>query len=446
MIWYKIIIGITLSVFVLGTYVIWFDKKNIFNHSVIGLCFVAYIIPLCILDLEYFASVETIRLYVIINSIGAIFYIGGLLIGYRWKRLILVDTVMKFSLFKTDIYKDSFWVRCLKTARFIYIPSVVIMALCFFYMGYLPMFAADPYSAKQFKGIYHPRYQQVALFYRTAKQFIQLLLPFFLISFYNRKKLSTFILIVSGTLLILVSLSRSETVQAFFLLFSIIIALQPRKWVFGVYIVSMVLIFSIGSSFWVIASYFFSNSGFNSLVDDQTISGAIASGAPDIADQLSFFEAFISNHVDFTYGLTFLGGLIPFNFKWNTAVWTLSVLNQTNDISEVASGGLRLPVSMWGYLSFGWAGAAFVPFFSAFFIGYITKKIRRVIDCLKPGYKSYMIFYFVAFLYINIGVVFSDYYRISIYFFPAFIFLALLSYFNKNKKKTTVSNDIIKAD
>jgi len=435
----KIILCLTLCIFAIGTYFIWFSRKNVFNHSAIGLCFVAYIVPVCIFDFDVLAPPDIVRLYININIVGALFFIIGLILGYKWKKVSIIDFVMQFATVETAIYSSTFEKRILFISRRFFLVSLVVMALCFVYMGYIPMFAADPYSAKQFKGVYQPRYQHVALFYRTAKQFIQILLPFFLIDFYDKRKISTFLMIITGMSLVLVSLSRSETITGLLLIMSIIISMKANRLAFISYITFIVIFFSIGSSFWVIASYFFPDSGFVNLIDGQTAADIIASGAPDIMDQLGFLEAFVNNHVNYTYGLTFFGGLIPFNFKWNPSVWTLMVLNDTNDISEIASGGLRLPISLWGYVSFGWFGAAFLPFLSAFFTGYIIKKIKRIVNKLKAGYKGYIIFYYLVFLYLNIALVFTDFYKISIYFLPAFVFFFLIVY----KKRKVAKPELI---
>ena len=431
--WLSLLIGLSLSMFSVGTYFIWFSKKNIFNHVAIGFCFVAYIVPLCILNLNDFGSRDTIQLYISVNIVGAFFFLLGIILGYKWKSVPVVDAVMRFQWFNNACQKETFWPKTMVIVKYFYIVSVVVMALSFMYMGFLPMFAADPGAAKQFKGIYQPRYQHVALFYRTAKQFIQLLMPFLLIEFYGKRKMNYLIWALVGMLLVFVSISRSETVAGLLLISSIVIVLKKSNTFFFGYIVFYVLIFSIGSSFWVIAAYYFPEAGFGNF-SDQTVAGAISSGAPDIIDQVRFLDAFLRNHVDFTYGLTFLGGLIPFNFKWNTSVWTLTVLNQTDDISEIASGGLRLPVSMWGYLCFGWPGVALLPFTSAFLTGYMIKHIKKLVSKLKANYNGYMSFYFLAFLFLNIGVFFTDFYRISIYFFPAVIFYGLVIYTNTNKK------------
>lgn len=430
----KLIIFLSLTIFLLGTYLVWFDKKNIFNHLLIGFCFIAYVIPSFLIDFDFFASPSTVRLYVLINLCASISFTAGIILGYKWRSILIVDSVMKFSIVENAMESDAFETKVLRLSKVFYIGSLIVLVLCFIYMGYIPMFADDPYSAKQFKGVYNARYQPVALFYRTAKQFIQFLMPFFFIDFIMKKRLNSFLLIFIGLVLIFVTLSRSETIGGILLTLSIIVSLKKGRTFFFFYLLFLILVFSVGSSFWTIAAYYFPDTFTNLSGEGLTTAEIIASGAPDIVDQLSFMEAFVKNHVDFTYGLTFLGGLIPFNFKYNTSAWTLMVLNDTNDISEIASGGLRLPVSLWGYVNFGWIGVVLLPFFSAFFTGYLIKKIKRFVNRLKANYKGYFVFYYLAFIYINIGYIFTDFYRISIYSFPAFIFYGLVIYFVKPKK------------
>jgi hypothetical protein len=431
----KFIICLSLVVFSLGTYLIWFDRRNVFNHLAIGLCFVAYIIPIFIIDLNDFAKPSTVELYTLINVVGVAFFLAGLIIGYKWKRIAIIDIVMKFSIPYEGVSDPQFGKHIISASKLIYTVCLFIMTLSFVYMGFVPMFATDPFSAKQFKGVYNIRYHDVALFYRTAKQLIQLLLPFLLINYFHNRKPQILMLIIAGITLVAISLSRSEAVTGVLIIFSIVVSLKKRKALFVWYIVFLVMIYSLGSSFWILANYYFPKSGFTQDLNNVSIAASIASGAPDIPDQLGFFDAFLRNHVDYTYGLTFVGGLVPFNFAWNPSVWTLAVLNETNDVSEIASGGLRLPVSIWGYINFGWIGAGLIPFFSAFFTGYMTRKIKQIINLLKPGSNDYLIFYYVVYLYLNIGVIFTDFYRLTIYFLPGFIFYWLVVRIIRRKNK-----------
>ncbi|MGC8750558.1 O-antigen polymerase [Hydrotalea sp.] len=425
---------LVLIIFQIGTYFIWFDKKNVFNHYYIGFCIAAYVIPSFLIDFYDLADDNIIDLYYKINFVGVLFYIFGILSGYKWKKIAIVDNVMKFRLYNDLVNSNFFYKTIVNTSKQIYLISLIILIICFMYMGFLPIFAEDPYAAKQFKGIYHVRYQHIAFFYRTSKEFIQLLIPILVIDFFNKRKISTFFLIIFGILLVFASLSRGDTVMGLLLSLSIIVTMRRNNSFFVVYIILYVIMFLFGSSFWVIATIFFPNTGFNSLSDNPTILSAIASGAPDIYDHITFLNSFIREHSPFTYGLTFIGGLIPYNFKYNPSSWTLYILNNTNDISDIASGGLRLPVSIWGYVSFGWFGVVLVPFFSAFFTGYIIRKIKYLIYKLKPDANGLIAFYYYVFLYLNIGSIFFQFYRISIYMFPSLFFYFLIIYFIKKKK------------
>lgn len=423
----------SLCILSLSTYLIWWSKKNVFNHFIVGFCLIGYIIPCCIFDFDTYVDKSIIDLYIKINIVGVVFFLLGLILGYKWKSITIVNSVIQFSNVEKAIYSDTFKKRILSISKAFFTVSLVVIVLCFLYMGFVPLFAADPFSAKQFKGVYQPRYQHVALFYRTAKQFVQILLPILLINFLQKRKIKDLIMILCGMLLIFASLARSETITGLLLVASIMISMRKGRVAFSFYLVFLVIFFSVGSSFWVVLAYYFPNSGFSIFTEELTVAESIAAGAPDILDQLRFLNAFITNHVDYTYGLTFLGGLIPFNFKYNTSAWTLYVLNDTNDISEIASGGLRLPVTMWGYVCFGWFGVALLPFISAFFTGYITKKIKNIVNKLAANYNDYLIFYFLTFIYSNIGFVFTDFYRISIYYLPGFIFFGLIIYLQPKK-------------
>jgi hypothetical protein len=429
----SLILCFSLCVFSLGTYLIWWDRKNVFNHFAIGFVIIGYIIPSFVFDFELFADRPTIKLYLAINVIGAFIFIIGLLIGNKWKKIIMVDSVLKFSIFEYAQQEDFFQRTILLISKKIFLLSIIIMPICFIIMGYVPMFANDPFLAKQFKGPYQPSYQRVAFFYRTAKQFIEFLLPLIFIEFYCKKKISSLLYVIVGLGLILVTLNRSSTVTGLIFVFSIIISLKSNKISFFFYLSILIIFFSLGSAAWAILSYFLPGSPLDNVKVGDNIAQSIAFGSPDIPDQLKLLEAFIRTKTDFTYGLTFFGGLIPFNFPWNPQVWTLAVLNDTNDISEIGSGGLRVPVSLWGYFCFGWIGTIILPFLSGFFTGYITKKIKYIISKLKPCFNDYITFYFIVFLYLNIAFVFTDFYRLTIYSLPAFIFYALLIYLIKKK-------------
>jgi hypothetical protein len=417
---------ISLCLLTLGTYFIWFNRKNILNHFFIGFCIIGYIIPSIVFDFSLYADKDIVQLYVLINSIGAVFYIIGLFVGNKWKSIPLINFAMKFSVMEAAIESSDFIPKVFKITKFFYVTSLLVMTACFVLMGYVPMFAADPYSAKQFKGVYQASYQHVAFFFRTSKQYIEMLMPFYLIEIYSSKKVLNILLVLAGLFLIVVTLNRSAMVKGIIWSSSIIISLKKGKKTFTVYLILLVVVFSLGSGLWALLGLLFPDSTLVRGNTGDNIAEAIALGSPDIADQLQLLSAYVRSHAGNTFGLTFIGGIIPYNFKWNPAVWTLTVLNDTNDISEIVSGGLRLPVTMWGYISFGWFGVAAIPFFAGFFHGYLIKKIRNVVNKLKPNFNGLVIFYYIVFLYLNIAIIFMNFYELSIYYLPAIVFHCLV--------------------
>lgn len=425
---------IALCIFSIGTYFVWWDRRNVMNHLLIGFCIIGYIIPSAILSYDLLYDKDIIDLFIKLNVIGVCFFIIGIFLGYKWKTVPIVDSVIRFSRIEDALYQEDFGEKVLAFASRVYVISLITMLICFIFMGYIPMFASDPYMAKQFKGVYQPSYVRVALFYRTAKEFVGLLLPFLVIDLYINRTVKSAVLTASGIIIIFVTMSRGEAITGLLLALSIIVSLKRGKLFFLGYIIFVVVVFSLGSGLWALLSFLFPNSGFVTGFEGLNGLEAIASGAPDISDQLTLLTSFVNNHIDYTYGMTFLGGLIPFNFKWNPSVWTLSIINQKDDISEIASGGLRVPLSLWGYFSYGWVGVAVIPFISAFFTGYVIKNIKIIAGKIKANFNGMIIFYILIFVYNNIALVFVNFVNISIYSLPAFLFYGYIFY---SKRITT---------
>ncbi|MBB6240096.1 hypothetical protein HDC90_004760 [Pedobacter sp. AK013] len=422
----NLIICLSLCIFYLGTYVIWFDRRNIFNHFFIGFCLVAYVIPVCVIDFEKIAGVDILNLYSIINLIGAISFVVGLLIGNKWKKIGLIDQMVNFKIVHGYLSEPIKLKRFLKVCDRMYLFGIIGVTLSFVLMGFVPIFASDPILAKFFKGEYQEPYKRVAYIYRTSRLLIELLLPLKILQILNKWSLKNMSLIVWGLALIIFSLNRGPMLTGLLLALSIIFSLNKSRTIFFSYIGVIVMSVLIGSSLYYILAIFSPFGYYGGLDLGSNVFEAISFGSPDISDQLTFLNQFVQKGSDFTYGLTFIGGLIPFNFKYSPSSWTLFVANDTSDISEIASGGFRIPVSMWGYTSFGWFGVVLVPFLSAFFIGYIVRKIKPIIRSLDSTFSNRIKFYFISFIYLNVLVVFTNYYLISIYLLPPLIIYFLL--------------------
>ena len=416
-----------LCFFSLGTYLIWFNKKNIFNIQLIGFCIISYIIPSIFFDFDILFDNELFKTYFYINLVGAIFYFIGLIVGSKIEKITFINKTIKLDYWEKFKDNNKFCKQIIVISRRFYVFFLIIFCLCFVYLGYIPIFAKDPFMAKQFKGVYHEKYVHIALIYRTSKQIIQILLPFLLINGILKKNIVDIFLSLIGTFFIFASMSRGETATSYLFIFSILILLYRPK-LFSFFLIFIIFIFSFGSSFWVILGFIFPNSFFSQFTEtDNIFNNLVIFGAPDILDHLNFLKMFTEQNNPFTYGLTMIGGLIPFNFKYSPSSFTLYVLNQTDDITDIASGGLRLPISMWGYINGGWFGVIIIPFFSALFTGYIVKKIKNIFQYLRSNVNHAIIFYLFIFIIYYISILITNFYFISIYSIPA-IFIYYIFY------------------
>ncbi|MFW0714230.1 O-antigen polymerase [Pedobacter sp. N23S346] len=434
----KILVGLSLSTYLIGTYLIWFNKKNIFNHMSIGLCVVAYVIPIFVLNFENYSNAEIWALYAKINIIGCISFIGGLILGYKWKNLTVVDNVIKFQFLKTLYFDDERINKIIRISNRIFLIGIIGVIISYMAMGFIPLFSENPYMAKFFKGQYQAPYQRVAFIYRTARQLIEFLMPLKILEIFLNKKLKDIILVLVAIILIVLSLNRGAVALGVLTAISIIVALKKSNLPFWTFLVLVFITFSVGSGIVYIIGYFFPNlSGLEGIATGDNFFEAIALGAPDIPDQLGFLSAFLNSGAHYTYGLTFIGGLIPFNFEWNPGIYTLRILNETKDVSEISSGGLRLSPALWGYVSFGWFGVVFLPFFTAFFSGYIIRKMKIILNNLAANRNGYVVFFMVYFMFSSTAQLFTTFYSISIYWLPSFFIFYLLLRVKRKKILTS---------
>ena len=140
--------------------------------------------------------------------------------------------------------------------------------------------------------------------------------------------------------------------------------------------IAAILTYVAGALFWALLSVF----GLQTRAASDTLWLTIADSAPDVPDALSFLATWSRYGQPMTEGRTFWGGLIPGNFPWNPSVWSITLGNETVNIQEVASGGLRLPAPIWGLVSFGLLGVILVPLVSGLLGGFVTKRLAASVD------------------------------------------------------------------
>jgi oligosaccharide repeat unit polymerase len=367
----KILLFVSFSVFAIGTYVIWPNRFNVFAHLQVGFVFIAYFIPLFFTDVIKHFSYDLVEKYTIINSIGTVLYVAGMIIGVYLPKV----RFSKPSTIYNDKFSDAYIFKVIKArSTMLFFVSFIGMVCSFIWMGYIPMFAENPLEAKFFRGSYQDTYSQIAIIYRTSYNILVAILPvlFAITYFFKSKKFLAMSLAAVG--ICIVTMVRSEAIYAFLMFYGIVLSNKKRiySWL---YILLIIVIFSFGSMSYHL---FFMVLGMDSYYNSDSIFDMIASGAPDVMDQLQFFDAFEDTQ-PFTYGRTFAGGLVPGHYEWNPSVWALDIIN-AGDLNSVISGGLRLTIPLWGYTAFSYSGVVVLSLLTGILTGYCTKITRILVE------------------------------------------------------------------
>ena len=354
---------ISLLILSLGTYIIWPSRYNVLQHLAVGGSFVTIVVPALILSVQDQYEKSIVNLYIWILCVGAISFLSGLITGFTAGRNI--RTRFSFDLMDFDAYEE----RTVKITRNFMIFGIAGMVISYLVMGFVPVFAADPISAKLFRGQYQAPYIRVAFLFRTAFFILATLMPIACIIWYKfRTKLFLFIIIAS-ILLMAASLARSGAFMGVVIAFAIVMAFKSR--------VHFLILMSLLVGVFVLSSFFYYIVGVRTYSNDKNIWEIITAGTPDIPDQLDFLTRFEEKE-DWTYGRTIYGGLIPGHYKWNPAVYTLVMVNPGQDINDIGSGGLRLPLPVWGYVSFEWTGVILFSLLTGFLTGVCFRMIKTM--------------------------------------------------------------------
>lgn len=410
-----LIIFISLCILSIGSYFIWFSRYNIPAHLELAFIFTRYLVPIFLVNEISNFDDEILQLYKNILIIGAVFYLLGMILG----NLIPLIKVKKFSW--QVISEEEYSERVELITRYFFYFAVIGFIISYMIMGFIPMFASNPLNAKFFRGEYQAPYMRIAVLFRAANFVMYSLPPLLLVIWYHfRKTINLFYLLIV-ILLIASTLTRGNIFYGLLLAIGVICAYKKK--LFKYYILSIILIFSIGSiSFYLIGLIFHSDM-LLAMYEKDNIFETIALGAPDVLDHLTFLKSF-NNTPLYTYGRTFYGGLIPGHYKWNPAVWSLMVSNPDGDLNEITSGGLRLPLPLWGYVSFSWTGVVLLSFFSGLINGYLIKAIKKMIK----ETQSIIVITVVILLYVNVYTQFVTFYALSMYSIPVFAFMAFYMY------------------
>jgi len=246
-----------------------------------------------------------------------------------------------------NYFDESIFDHIIKLSYPMAIITLLFFAIAFYGMGFIPALVENPFLAKYGAGEYHESYQLFAFFYRAALNMasVTMILLLLKLGFSNKRHITLLFLMLIFICLAL-SMRRSLAAAGLLSVFFSYMAMQS-KMKCGLAVIAYTVIYCIGAAANDIFLY-----GLG-LIDYIDLS-AVFYGAPDVADQLLFLGEWVGGRWDYTYGLTWLGGLVPYNFDYNIAAYSLKVIG--SQAGEVASGGFRLPLPIIGYISFDWIG------------------------------------------------------------------------------------------
>lgn len=354
------LIFVSLALFAFAGYLVWPSRYNVITHGFVAGGFISIFVPSVILNVPGKYPPDIVDLYTNVLLVGIITYIpaqtAGFFLGRRW------PTKFSFDVMNPADYEQ----RVVRITKIFMCAGIIGLTLSYIGMGFMPVFAAEPIAAKLFRGQYQEPYLRVAVLFRVSFFLVSTIMPIACIIWYKyRSKLFLF-LIASGVFLMIASLQRAGAFSGIVFAFIVIMSFKSRA--------HFVALMGILVFVFVLSSFFYYIVGVKTFQGDEDVWEVIGASAPDIDDQLQFMVKFDEAPV-WTYGRTMYGGLIPGHYKWNPSVYTLSIIAPGRDVNEVGSGGLRLPLPLWGYVSFQWIGViafcVLTGFLNGVFLGFL---------------------------------------------------------------------------
>lgn len=355
-----------------GTYFIWFSRWNVLAHMSLAFSVVAYIIPVGILHLHERFEPQLLDRFAEILGIGTLAYLLGLVIG-----AIVAgrQPTAKFRLrvSRFDTMEQTAASKRLIIALSIGIGITVIAAIV---MGGLPLFTDDPLSAKYIKGDIKERYDQVSVLYRLGTGILTVLPPISLAMAVHDKARRGMWVVLTGVsyFLMVATLQRGPMAEGLLIVLGILLIWRRRYLLAGLLMIGSYI---VGTLFYLLLDLV--GLGVNGSgaprANAPDLLSQIASTAPDVTDTLSFLTAWIRQGEPLTLGRTMWGGLVPGQFEWNPAVWSLVTQNYGANINDIRSGGLRLPLPVWGAANFGEFGLIALPLVVGIVSGFLVRRV-----------------------------------------------------------------------
>ncbi|MCD0486956.1 hypothetical protein LPB86_01865 [Pedobacter sp. MC2016-14] len=352
----------SLIVFTFCGYMVWPSRLNVVSHLTAGGSFISIFVPSIVVDVSRFYPKPVVDLYVNVLVVGMLSFLPLFILGFRAGRGYY--TRFSFELMNEEQYEQ----RAIKITKYLMIGGVAGLIISYIGMGFIPVFAQDPISAKLFRGAYQEPYRRVAILFRSSFFILATIMPIACIIWYKYRYTFFLYLTVIAFSLMIMSLVRSSAFGGVALAVTIVMATKSRRH-FALLMIGIVGMF-------ICSAFFYHIVGARTLSGKEDFWQVVAASSPDIDDQLQFLVKF-RDHPVYTYGKTIYGGLIPGHYKWNPSVYTLNVTAPTEDINNVSSGGIRLPLPLWGYVSFQWVGVVLFSGITAFLSGFSLRILKN---------------------------------------------------------------------
>ena len=358
------------AILLLGGYLAWPSRKNIPTHLNLGLFVVAYFTPIALLGaLDGFPADEMVMATKVL-LVGSGSFLFGILLTRPYKPAT-DSTRARIPAIITRLTPEHVSVR--RRTAIATAASAGALAAALALMGFIPAFADDPSEAKFLRGSYRSAYQVVAPLYRGGAALSATLIPLSLVHMWKNRSATWGLLSLASIILLALTLQRGPTGQGILLFIGIMLSRRRKT---GRFLLIAVASYYVGALYYAILGWL-GVGNFEPAESGASLLATAAASAPDVSDTLTFFHRWISAGQPHTLGRTLFGGLVPGNFAWNPSVWSLTLGDPSVDVSTLSSGGLRLPLPIWGIVSFGWPGVILIPAIGGVLLGLLGAWARR---------------------------------------------------------------------
>lgn len=371
----KVQIALSLLVLSCAQILCWRRRDNIAGYLAGGLFFVSTVVPLFGTSVLAGYEPALIGHYANVVTVGALFFLVGIGIGAHLGSFGRRPPVTFDRPLPVHIPR-----RLVNRTRWAAAGGVFGMLAAFKLLGYVPLFAANRQLAKYGAGPYRAGFERGSLVYHLALSLASTVLPVALAVAYRRRRRLDVLLCGLLVLGLAATLNRGTAFTGP-LIFLAALAVERR--------IKPSLIL-VGVCFAFVAGTL-----ANELIYDAppasspSFAQRVTATAPDVVDHLGFLRGFELQGRQYTGTKTIQAGwsLGRSKGEYDASQYALRIVTGASDLSDLASGGARLPAPIWGYAAYGFAGCAAWSLIAGLFSGWGTALVRRLVTTVQraPG-------------------------------------------------------------